>query len=279
MYIIRQSTARDVLIGPFVDSLDGNTAETGLTISNTDIRLSKNGANIVAKNSGGGTHDEIGYYTITLDTTDTNTVGTLQLMVHESGALPVYHEYQVIEEAIFDALFAASAAAFDANQDVTVGAFAANAITAAAIADNAIDAGAIATGTITAAKFAAGAIDAAAVATDIVTEIRAGLATSAELADLATSAEIAALNDLSAADVNAEIVDALATDTYAEPTGVPPATDTLANKIGRLHMAMRNKVTVTVDDKTFHSDAGTATWKQALTDDGTTYTQNEAAAP
>lgn len=110
MMYLRQSTAsQTVVIGPFVDSTDGVTAETALTIANTDIRLSKNGGNIVAKNSGGGTHDEIGYYTITLDATDTNTVGMLQLMVAESGALPVYHEFIVLEEAVYDAMFASSA--------------------------------------------------------------------------------------------------------------------------------------------------------------------------
>lgn len=125
MLYLKQSTAsQSVLIGPFVDATDGSTAETALTIDAADIRLSKNGGNIVGKNSGGGTHDEIGYYTITLDATDTDTVGRLQLMVHESGALPVYHEFWVLEETIYDALFAASAAAFDANQDVTVGSFA-----------------------------------------------------------------------------------------------------------------------------------------------------------
>lgn len=97
------------MIGPFVDSTDGNTAETGLTIDAADVRLSKNGANIVAKNSGGCTHDELGYYTCTLDATDTDTVGRLQLMVHESGALPVYHSFQVVEEAIYDALYASTA--------------------------------------------------------------------------------------------------------------------------------------------------------------------------
>ena len=106
MIYLRQSTAsQSVLIGPFVDDTDGATAETGLTIANTDIRLSKEGANIVAKNSGGGTHDEIGYYTITFDATDTNTVGALQLMVDVTGALPVYHEFQVLEEATYDFLF------------------------------------------------------------------------------------------------------------------------------------------------------------------------------
>jgi hypothetical protein len=112
MFYLKQSTApQSVLIGPFVDDTDGKTAETALTIDAADIRLSKNGGNIVGKNSGGGTHDELGYYSITLDATDTDTVGRLQLMVHESGALPVYHEFQVLEENVFDAWFAASAAA------------------------------------------------------------------------------------------------------------------------------------------------------------------------
>jgi len=121
MFFLKQSTAsQSVVIGPFVDSTDGNTAETGLTIANTDIRLSKNGANIVAKNSGGGTHDELGYYTITLDATDTDTVGRLQVMVHASGALPVYHEFQVLEEAVFDQLMGASALGYIANAPVNV---------------------------------------------------------------------------------------------------------------------------------------------------------------
>lgn len=103
---LRQSTAgQTVLIGGFYDSTDGVTAETGLTIANTDIRLSKNGANIVAKNSGGGTHDEGGFYAITLDATDTDTVGRLQLFVNATGAVPVYHEFEVLEEAAYDLLY------------------------------------------------------------------------------------------------------------------------------------------------------------------------------
>ena len=118
---LKQSTAsQEVVIGPFLDEDDGKTAETGLSISNTDIRLSKAGANIVAKNSGGGTHDELGFYQITLDDTDTNTVGELLIAVHESGALPVFKYCYVLEEAIYDALFAASASAFDANARVDV---------------------------------------------------------------------------------------------------------------------------------------------------------------
>lgn len=110
MLFLKQATAsQSVLIGPFVDSTDGVTAETGLTIANTDIRLSANGGNMFSKTSGGGTHDEAGWYTITLDATDTATVGRLQVSVAVSGALPVFAEFQVLEEAIFDALLGASA--------------------------------------------------------------------------------------------------------------------------------------------------------------------------
>ncbi|MEZ4591818.1 MAG: hypothetical protein R3D55_11860 [Chloroflexota bacterium] len=98
------------------------------------------------------------------------------------------------------------------------------------------------------------------------------------LADTDTTipALIAALNDISAAEVNAEIVDALATDTYAEPSGVPAATATLATKLGWLFMALRNQVTVTATKKTFFDDSGTAEWEKDLSDDGTTYTETEA---
>lgn len=126
MKILRQSTSQTVLIGPFVDSTDGNTDETGLTINAADIRLSKNGANIVAKNSGGGTHDELGMYAITLDATDTNTIGVLQVIAHVTGALPVWHDFQVIEESAYDAIFASgavgplSAAAVNAEVDTAI---------------------------------------------------------------------------------------------------------------------------------------------------------------
>lgn len=136
MQYLRQSTAsQSVLIGPYIDDTDGKTAETGLTIANTDIRLSKNGANIAAKNSGGGTHDELGYYAITLDATDTNTVGRLQVMSHVAGALPVYHEFQVLEEATYDFLFANGATPIaDINAEVDTGISDAALATAAALA-------------------------------------------------------------------------------------------------------------------------------------------------
>lgn len=192
MHLRQSSASQSVLIGPFVDSSDGNTVEDGLSIANTDIRLSKNGGNLAAKNSGGGTHDELGYYTITLDATDTNTVGRLQLCVHMSGALPVYHEFEVLEEVLYDAIYAASAARIPADVTHISGAvvntgsaqLGVNVVNAAGTAWNsgAIGANTLAGDTITAAKIAADAIGASELAADAVTEIQSGLATAAALA-------------------------------------------------------------------------------------------------
>ena len=130
MNFLRQSTAVDVLIGPFVDSTDGDTEETGLTISASDVLLSKNGQTLAAKNDATAcAHDANGMYNCEFDTTDTNTVGTLVLFVHESGALAVRHEFQVLEEDVYDALFGASAAGFDSNGRVDVGSWLGTAVT------------------------------------------------------------------------------------------------------------------------------------------------------
>lgn len=118
---LKQSTAYTFRHGPFLDETDGKTAETGLTISQADVRLSKAGGDFAQKNeTTSASHDELGFYIVILDATDTNTCGELLVAVHESGALPVFKTFQVLEEHIYDALFAASAAAFDANQRVDV---------------------------------------------------------------------------------------------------------------------------------------------------------------
>jgi len=107
---LKQSTAsQSRSLGPFVDDTDFKTLETGLTIANTDVKLVKNGAASVNKNSGGGTHRVNGEYSLTFDATDTGTVGELRVSISVSGALVVVDEFTVIEEAVYDALFLAAA--------------------------------------------------------------------------------------------------------------------------------------------------------------------------
>lgn len=89
----------------------------------------------------------------------------------------------------------------------------------------------------------------------------------------------ASYSTVTTAQVNAEVVDALATDTYAEPgQGTPAATLSLAAKIGYLFKAWRNKKTQTSSQYSLMADdATTVDQKAAVTDDGTTTTVGEVA--
>jgi len=119
---LKQSTAVDILIGPFVDEDDGKTAETGLTL---DVELSKNGQALANKNDAtvpvhdaAGTVD--GYYNCELDATDTNTVGQLTVVAHVAGALPVRLDFQVVETIPFDELFKDAATGINAACDTAL---------------------------------------------------------------------------------------------------------------------------------------------------------------
>ena len=82
-----------------------------------------------------------------------------------------------------------------------------------------------------------------------------------------------------AAAINAEVVDALMTDTYAEPgQGTPAATASLAAKIGYLYKAWRNKATQTATEYNLYADdATTVDQKATVSDTGTTATKGEIA--
>lgn len=106
MIPLKQSTAsQEVPLGYFLDSTDGNTEETALSIANTDIKLWKAGATSLAnKNSGGATHMANGLYYAVLDATDTDTLGPLVIFVHVAGALPIRLECRVLPANVYEAL-------------------------------------------------------------------------------------------------------------------------------------------------------------------------------
>ena len=107
---LKADTAVTIQIGPFVDNTDGTTLESALTISQTDVRLSKNGANIASKNDATScTYDEVGFYSCPINATDTNTEGRLQVVINETGALLVAQSYEVVNAVVYDSLFAVAA--------------------------------------------------------------------------------------------------------------------------------------------------------------------------
>lgn len=110
------------------------------------------------------------------------------------------------------------------------------------------------------AAMAANTLTAAALATDAVTEIQSGLST------------------VTTAQINAEVLDVLTTDTFAELAAVPAATSSLKDKLTYLFMTARNKVTQTSTTRLLKADDGTTTVAtETVSDDGTTFTKGEAS--
>lgn len=99
-----------------------------------------------------------------------------------------------------------------------------------------------------------------AIAAGVVTQIQTGLST------------------LTAGQVNAEVLDVLATDLFGELAAVPGASSSLKDKIAFLFMLARNKVTQTSSTQTLFADNTTTPVAAATTSDvGGTFTRGEFA--
>src|SRR3990167_5081894 len=111
--ILRQSTQIVVRVGPAVAVADGFTPVTTLDVSTADeaealragtATLDISGATFAAVTGADG------WYDLTLTTTATNTVGELIVVIQDDSLmLPIFATFQVIEEAAYDAIYAASA--------------------------------------------------------------------------------------------------------------------------------------------------------------------------
>jgi hypothetical protein len=110
---LKQSTATTIKFGPLLDATDGITPEAGeataLDNATTGIRLAKNGADIVDRNDATApVHDEVGYYDIVLDATDTGTLGRLRVIYNGPTVnLPVWQDYMVVPANVWDSMFGA----------------------------------------------------------------------------------------------------------------------------------------------------------------------------
>ncbi|MGK2898610.1 MAG: hypothetical protein ACSLE9_07965 [Burkholderiaceae bacterium] len=248
---LKQSTAVDIMLGPFVDNVDGNTVESGLTITQPDIRLSKNGGAFAQKSAAQTlSHGEAGWYSCNLSTTDTNTLGSLVVAVHESGALPVWREFTVLPATVYDAFVSATGNGINAN----------------VISWNS---------TVVATPSVAGVPE-----VDLTHVEGADASTYLEALDNAMLAAIAALNNLSPAQVNAEVLDVLNVDTFAMlGQAAPSATPTLREAILFLYKLARNKVDQSATElKVYADDASTVDQKATVGDSGTVFTRGEIGA-
>ena len=111
---LKQSVAAVIQFGPFLDATNAVSLETGLATAmdnvTTGIRISKNGGNIIARNATvtATAYDEMGLYSVTLDATDTGTLGNLKIIFEESATcLPVWQDFMIVPANVWDSLFGA----------------------------------------------------------------------------------------------------------------------------------------------------------------------------
>src|SRR3990172_7643260 len=152
--------------------------------------------------------------------------------------------------------------------------------------------GAMAADVLTNTAIAVDAIGASELAADAVAEIQSGLATAAALAtvqagtddlqtkvnamfaklpsksfltgsnnsdgDIEMNESTGGFNATQKTDINAEVVDTLAVDTYAEPAATPAATSSIKDKIGFVFKAVRNKNKSNAGSHVIRNDADSA---------------------
>jgi hypothetical protein len=104
--VLKQSTATTINIGPFIDDTDFKTLETGLTVTSMTVKIIKQSDTFSSTNTSfsptasGGSNDAqhvaSGMYNLELTTTNTDTVGRLEVVITITGALPVFHRFLVI---------------------------------------------------------------------------------------------------------------------------------------------------------------------------------------
>lgn len=148
---IRLATARVVIVGPILDS--AGAAKTDEVVAS--ILASKNGSDPAALNASATlTHKAAGYYRLALTTSDTDTLGCLEMILSSTTNTMPVKQLNVMSAAAWDALHAASGGVIPADLIQYAGS------TAPLLFDGRIDAhiGALADGAITSAKFTVGSI-------------------------------------------------------------------------------------------------------------------------
>jgi hypothetical protein len=177
-YILRQSTASQEVHFPAILSATDLSAQTALSIANTDVKISKAGSTAEAnKNSGGATHKAAGRYYCVLDAADTDTIGSGRIDIAMSGTLPVGVGFTVLAAAVYDVLFGTTAPSTFAGGAV--------ASVTGNVGGNVTGSVGSVVASVAVASLAANSVTASALAADAVTEIQSGLATAANLATVA----------------------------------------------------------------------------------------------
>jgi len=120
---IRQNDTGKIGIGPAISISDGYTVRTSLLLSTADsarVRLGDDSTVDISGYTWAATTSMDGMYDLTLQTGITDTVGPFDIMIEDvSLILPIYQRFYVVEETVYDALYAASSLGFSATASIT----------------------------------------------------------------------------------------------------------------------------------------------------------------
>jgi len=261
------------------------------------------------------TGDDSGYYDLELAAANVNYLGRAMLSLNDVAThLPVFHEFMILPAVIYDAmilgtdLFDVSVTqllgtawltpAVAGTPDVNVKTETDHDLTTtqkASVTAAVPTVVQIQTGLATPTNITAGTITTVTNLTNAPTvgDFNATMKTSLNAATPASvvgavgsvtgnvggnvTGSVGSLATQAKADVNAEVLDVLNVDTFAEPgQEIPPATTTLVKKIGYLFKLLRNKITTTSTQiNIFADDAITVDQKSTISDDATTFTRGE----
>lgn len=277
---IKQSTSITEKIGPFLDDTDGFTPETALTITQPDIRLSKNGGAFAQKAAAQSlTHDEKGFYGLTLDATDTDTLGRLKGNVDKTGALPVFFDFMVVPANVWESMFGSDKLQIDLAEWLGTAA-ATPSVAGVPEVDITHVAGAVLNALVSGrmdssvGAMAAAVVTATAMATDAITAAK--IAASAIGSSEAPNLDAAVSSRATPAQVLTQVNAALDTAIAELAVAIPTATPSVRTGIMLGYMLLRNQLktqTSAVDALEVYNDAGTLITKKLITDDGSDYVE------
>jgi len=126
--LLKQSTATTINIGPFIDDTDFKTLETALTVTSMTVKVIKHSDtesvtvtsfSPTAGPAGGANdarHVASGMYNLELTTTNTDTLGRLEVVTTITGALPVFHRFEVVGSTPYETQVTSTASIDDLNE-------------------------------------------------------------------------------------------------------------------------------------------------------------------
>lgn len=110
MRYLRQNTAINILVGPFVSDSDGSTLDNGVDVTTISCDLFKGIVKSdLSLTAPGGDNDcvfvSMGNYNLELTASNINTLGHLRVSFDVAGMIPFYEDFTVLDAVTYDQMY------------------------------------------------------------------------------------------------------------------------------------------------------------------------------